>query len=97
MAGKLNNGRGAPLGRHGDEEAHALQGGLRRPTSATSTIKLRDDLSGTFDGDLTLDGPPLEPTLGGSLIVSHMKYVEDLDLEKSLLDFLAAGRRRRRS
>jgi autotransporter translocation and assembly factor TamB len=50
-------------------------------------IKLREDLSGTFDGDLTLLGPPLEPTLGGSLIVSHMKYVEDLDLERSLLDF----------
>jgi translocation and assembly module TamB len=41
----------------------------------------------TLDGDLTLFGPPLEPVLGGSLMVSRLKYTEDLDIERSLLDF----------
>jgi len=36
---------------------------------------------------VTLYGPPLEPVLGGSLIVSRLRYTEDLDLERSLLDF----------
>jgi len=43
--------------------------------------------SATVDGDLTLHGPPLEPVLGGNLILSQMKYTEDVEIEKSLLDF----------
>jgi autotransporter translocation and assembly factor TamB len=86
LSGKLNNGEARLSGgvemtklvpRHVDLSAHL----------SDVNVKLREDLAGTFDGDLTLSGAPLEPTLGGSLIVSHMKYVEDLDLEKSLLDF----------
>src|SRR5207244_8371054 len=50
-------------------------------------VKMQDNLGATLDGDLTLFGPPLEPVLGGSLIVSRMKYTEDIDIEKSLLDF----------
>jgi hypothetical protein len=86
MTGKLNNGEARLSGgvelsklvpKHVDLSAHM----------SDVTIKLRDDLSGTFDGDLTLEGAPLEPSLKGSLAVSHMKYTDDLDLEKSLLDF----------
>jgi autotransporter translocation and assembly factor TamB len=86
LAGKLNNGEARLSG--GMEMAKLVPSKLDLVAHMSDVnIKLRDDLSGIFDGDLTLEGPPLEPTLGGSLIVSHMKYVEDLDLEKSLLDF----------
>lgn len=54
---------------------------------ADVNVRLQDSLAATFDGDLTLFGPPLEPVLGGSLIVSRMKYTEEIDIEKSLLDF----------
>jgi translocation and assembly module TamB len=50
-------------------------------------VKMQENLGATLDGDLTLFGPPLEPVLGGSLIVSRMKYTEDIEVEKSLLDF----------
>jgi autotransporter translocation and assembly factor TamB len=50
-------------------------------------VKMQENLGATLDGDVTLFGPPLEPVLGGSLIVSHMKYTEDIDIERSLLDF----------
>ena len=36
---------------------------------------------------MTLSGSPLEPVLAGSLIVSRLRYTEDLNLERSLLDF----------
>ena len=50
-------------------------------------LRLQETLGATVDGDLTLFGPPLEPVLGGNLILSQMKYTEDLELEKSLLNF----------
>ena len=34
-------------------------------------VKVQDNLGATLDGDLTVFGPPLEPVLGGSLIVSR--------------------------
>jgi translocation and assembly module TamB len=49
-------------------------------------VKL-DNVSATVDGTVTLYGPPLEPVLGGSVELSRLKYTEDLDLERSLLDF----------
>jgi autotransporter translocation and assembly factor TamB len=86
LEGLLNNGEARLSGgmemkklvpSHVDVSAHLSE----------VNVKLRDDLDATFEGDLTLEGPPLSPTLGGSLEVSRLKYVEDLDLEKSLLDF----------
>ncbi|HEX4385287.1 MAG TPA: translocation/assembly module TamB domain-containing protein, partial [Myxococcales bacterium] len=86
LAGKLNNGEARLSG--GMEMTKLVPSKVDFVAHVSDVnIKLRDDLAGTFDGDLTLGGPPLEPTLGGSLIVSHMKYVEDIDLERSLLDF----------
>ena len=49
--------------------------------------QLREGMQGTLDGDLTLTGSPYEPTLGGSLIISRLVYSEDIDIERSLLDF----------
>ena len=53
-----------------------------------SEVNVRlDNVGATVDGDLTLFGSPDEPVLGGSVSVSQLKYTEDLDLERSLLDF----------
>jgi autotransporter translocation and assembly factor TamB len=87
LAGKLNNGEARVSG--GMEMKNLVPQKVDFAAHITETnVKLRDDLAGTIDGDLTLFGPPLEPTLGGSVIVSHMKYTEELDIERSLLDFL---------
>jgi translocation and assembly module TamB len=39
------------------------------------------------EGDVTLYGSPLEPVVGGSVTLSRMTYTEDIDVERSLLDF----------
>src|SRR5947208_1452306 len=50
-------------------------------------VHFQESVGAIVDGDLTLYGPPSEPMLGGNLTLSQMKYTEDLDIEKSLLDF----------
>ncbi len=53
------------------------------------TVKLQENLSCTLEegSHLTLVGSPSEPTLSGSLILARMKYAEDVNLERQLLDF----------
>ena len=86
MSGKLNNGEARLSG--GIELAHLKPKRIDMSAHLSDVnVTLREGLSSTLDGDVTLFGPPLEPVLGGSLIVSRMKYAEDLDIEKSLLDF----------
>ena len=86
MGGKVNNG----LAR--------VSGGMEMKRLSPQRIdiavhlsdvaaRLHDNLSANLDGDLTLYGPPLEPTLGGNLTVSRMTYAEDVNIERSLLDF----------
>ena len=86
MEGKVNNGLARMTGRM---EMTALK--PQRIDMALHmsevTVKFQENLGATLDGDVLLTGPPLEPTLGGSLIVSRMKYSEDLDIERQLLDF----------
>jgi translocation and assembly module TamB len=86
MAGKVNNGIAHLSGR---VEMKQLKPQLidisLKLTDVNAT--LREGMQGTLNGDVTLIGPPLEPTLGGSLKLSRMVYSEDIDIERSLLDF----------
>jgi translocation and assembly module TamB len=52
-----------------------------------ATLKLQDGLNASIEGDVTVYGPPLEPLVGGALTLSRMTYTEDIDVERSLLDF----------
>ncbi|MFL5388071.1 MAG: translocation/assembly module TamB domain-containing protein [Myxococcales bacterium] len=52
-----------------------------------ATLRLQDGLNATIEGDVTVYGPPLEPLVGGALTLSRMTYTEDIDVERSLLDF----------
>ena len=86
LTGKLNNGEARLSG--GMEMAHLEPKKIDMSAHVSDVnVRLQEGLNATLDGDLTLFGPPLEPTLGGSLIVSRMKYAEDIDIEKSMLDF----------
>ena len=86
LTGKLNNGEARLAG--GMEMSHLQPKRIDMSAHISDVnVKFQDNLGATLDGDLTLFGPPLEPVLGGSVIVSHMKYAEDIDIEKSLLDF----------
>lgn len=86
LAGKLNNGEARVSG--GMEMSHLSPRKIDVQAHVSDVnVKLQDEVGATLDGDLTLLGPPLEPVLGGNLIVSRMKYTEDLDIERSLLDF----------
>jgi translocation and assembly module TamB len=86
MSGKLNNGEAKLSG--GIEMQQLKPQRIDMAIHVTDVnVKLQDNLGATLDGDLTLFGPPLEPVLGGSMIVSRMKYAEDIDIERSLLDF----------
>ena len=86
LDGKLNNGEARLSG--GLELKHLEPRRIDMSAHLSDVnVTLREGLSSTLDGDVTLFGAPLEPVLGGSLIVSRMKYTEDLDIEKSLLDF----------
>ncbi len=86
LEGKLNNGEAKLSG--GIELSHLSPTRIDMSAHVSDVnVKLNDSLGATLDGDLTLFGPPFEPVLGGSLIVSRMKYTEDLDIERSLLDF----------
>ena len=86
MHGKVNNGEakvsgGVSLRRFVPQKidlaAHLGEVGVR----------LQDNLNATLEGDVTLFGPPLEPVVGGSVTLSRMTYTEDIDVERSLLDF----------
>ena len=86
LTGKLNNGEARLSG--GMEMDHLEPKKIDMSAHVTDVnVRVQEGLDATLDGDLTLFGPPLEPVLGGSLIVSRMKYVEDIDIERSLLDF----------
>jgi translocation and assembly module TamB len=86
MSGKLNNGDARLSG--GMEMDHLDPKKIDMSAHISDlNVRLQEGTSAMLDGDLTLFGPPLEPTLGGSLIVSRMKYTDDIDIEKSLLDF----------
>jgi len=86
LTAKLNNGE-ARLS--GGIEMKSLEVKKLDISAHVSDVnfRLQDSLAATLDGDLTLFGPPLEPVLGGSLVVSRMKYTESIDIEKGLLDF----------
>ena len=86
MAGKLNNGEAPRLRRHGARHRGRRTSTSPSPRQRRATSRL-DIVGRPLDGDLTLFGPPREPVLGGSITVSQLKYTEDLDLERSLLDF----------
>jgi translocation and assembly module TamB len=86
LSGKLNNGEAKVAGgiemermvpKKVDVSAHVSEVNVRFPDGAGATV----------DGDVTLHGPPIEPLLAGNLVLSQLKYTEDIDLEKSLLDF----------
>ena len=86
LSGKLNNGEARVSGgmemdrlvpRKIDISAHI----------SDVNVKLQENLSGNVDGDLTLYGAPYEPILAGNLALSQIRYTEDIDLERSLLDF----------
>ena len=56
---------------------------------AEMTVKIQEGLSCTLEEGthLSLVGAPAEPTLSGLVIVARMKYTEDVNIERSLLDF----------
>ena len=86
LTGKLNNGEARLSG--GIEMDHLAPKKIDMAVHVSEVnVRFQEGLNATLDGDLTLFGPPLEPVLGGSLIVSRMKYAEDIDIERSLLDF----------
>ena len=86
LTGKLNNGEARLSG--GMEMEHLEPRKIDMSAHVTDVnVRVQEGVNATLDGDLTLFGPPLEPVLGGSLIVSRLKYVEDIDIERSLLDF----------
>ncbi len=86
LRGKLNNGEAKLSGGVEMKALHPQKVDIAAHISDVN-VRFQDNLPATLDGDVTLYGPPLEPVLGGSLIVSRLRYTEDLDLERSLLDF----------
>ena len=86
LTGKLNNGEARISGGMEMEHLEPKKIDMSAHVSEVN-VRLQEGLNATLDGDLTLFGPPLEPVLGGSLNISRMKYAEDIDIERSLLDF----------
>ena len=86
LQGKLNNGEARVSGGMEMERLEPKKIDVQVHVAEVN-VKLQDNLGATLDGDLTLLGPPLEPVLGGNLIVSRVKYTEDVEIERSLLDF----------
>jgi translocation and assembly module TamB len=86
LSGKLNNGDARVSGGIEMERMVPKKVDMSAHVSDVN-VRFQESVGATVDGDLTLHGPPLEPVLGGNLILSHMKYTEDLEIEKSLLDF----------
>jgi translocation and assembly module TamB len=85
LRGKLNNGEVKVSG--GLEMKRLVPQKIDVAAHIADVNVKQDSLGAMLDGDVTLYGPPLEPVLGGSIEVSRLKYTEDLDLERSLLDF----------
>lgn len=86
MAGKVNNGLATVTGGMQMKALKPARVAFELKMSDVA-VKLSEALGMTLDGELALSGPPLEPLLGGNLIVSRMRYAEDLDITRSLLDF----------
>jgi translocation and assembly module TamB len=86
LRGKLNNGEAKLSGGVEMKALHPQKVDIAAHISDVN-VRFQENLPATLDGDVTLYGPPLEPVLGGSVIVSRLRYTEDLDLERSLLDF----------
>jgi translocation and assembly module TamB len=86
LAGKLNNGEARVSG--GIELERLVPRKIDMSAHVSDVnVKFQQSIGATVDGDLTLHGPPLEPVLGGNLILSQLKYTEDIEIERSLLDF----------
>ncbi len=86
LSGKLNNGEARVSG--GIEMERLVPKKIDISARVKDVnVRLEEGLNAAVDGDLALYGPPAEPVLGGDLVLSQMKYTEDIDLEKSLLDF----------
>jgi translocation and assembly module TamB len=86
LSGKLNNGEAKVSGGMEMDRMVPKKVDVSAHVSEVN-VRFQDGAGATVDGDLTLHGPPLEPLLAGNLILSQLKYTEDIDLEKSLLDF----------
>jgi translocation and assembly module TamB len=86
MSGKVNNGDAKVSGGIEMKSLSPRRVDLAVHMSDVAA-RLQESVSATLDGDLTLYGPPREPTLGGSLAISRMVYTENFDLERGLLDF----------
>jgi translocation and assembly module TamB len=86
LSGKLNNGEARVSG--GIEMERLVPKKIDMAAHVSDVnVRLQDGAGAIVDGDLTLYGPPLEPVLGGNLVLSQLKYTEDVEIEKSLLDF----------
>jgi translocation and assembly module TamB len=85
LSGTLNNGEARVSGGMEMERLVPRKIDISAHVSEVN-VKLQESLSTNVDGDLTLYGDPYEPVLGGNLNLSQIKYTEDIDLERSLLD-----------
>jgi hypothetical protein len=86
LHGKLNNGEAKVSGGVSLRRFFPQKIDLAAHLGEAS-VRLQDNLNATVEGDVTLYGPPLEPVVGGSVTLSRMTYTEDIDVERSLLDF----------
>ena len=86
LQGKINNGPASLTGRIEMKSLKPERLDIALHMSDVSAT-LREGMTATLDGDLTLQGPPLEPTLSGALTMSRMVYSEEIDIERSMLDF----------
>jgi translocation and assembly module TamB len=86
LSGKVNNGEARVSGGMEMERLAPRKIDISARVSQVN-VKLQEGVNATVDGSLTLYGPPSEPVLGGSLVLSQIKYTDDIDLERSLLDF----------
>jgi len=86
LSGKLNNGEARVAGGMEMERLVPKKIDMSAHVSDVN-LHFQESVGAIVDGDLTLHGPPSEPMLGGNLTLSQMKYTEDVDIEKSLLDF----------
>jgi autotransporter translocation and assembly factor TamB len=86
LSGKLNNGDARVSG--GIEMERLVPKKIDMSAHVSDVnVRLQEGAAAMVDGNLTLYGPPLEPVLGGNLLLSQLKYTEDIEIEKSLLDF----------
>ncbi len=86
LEGKINNGQAKLSGRVEMTELKPERLDIALHMSDVSAT-LREGMAATVDGDLTLSGPPQDSTLAGALHLSRMVYAEDIDIERSMLDF----------